>query len=61
MTSDVLTSGGAKISQDAAGNPAVSLSVKDKEKFYDVTNKISKSKDQTIVIWLDYNDAKDSF
>ena len=61
MTSDVLTSGVAKISQDAAGNPAVSLSVKDKEKFYDVTNKISKSKDQTIVIWLDYNDAKDSF
>ena len=61
MTSDVLTSGGAKISQDAAGNPAVSLSVKDKEKFYDVTNKISKSKDQTIVIWLDYNDEKDSF
>lgn len=61
MTSDVLTSGGAKISQDAAGNPAVSLSVKDKEKFYDVTNKISKSKDQTIVIWLDYNDSKDSF
>lgn len=61
MTSDVLTSGGAKISQDAAGNPAVSLSVKDKEKFYDVTNKISKSKDQTIVIWLDYNDEKDNF
>ena len=41
MTSDVLKAGGAKISQDSSGNPAVLLTVKDKDKFYEVTNKIS--------------------
>ena len=61
MTSDVLKSGGAKISQDSAGNPAVALSVKDKDKFYEVTNKISQQDNNYIVIWLDYNELKDSY
>ena len=61
MTSDVLKSGGAKISQDSAGNPAVALSVKDKDKFYEVTNKISQQENNYIVIWLDYNELKDSY
>ena len=34
MTSEVLKAGGAKISQDSSGNPAVLLTVKDKDKFY---------------------------
>ena len=61
MNSDVLKAGGAKIGQDSAGNPAVALSVKDKEKFYEVTNEISKKEDNKIVIWLDYNDLRDSY
>ena len=61
MTSDVLQAGRAKIGQDSAGNPAVSLSVKDKDKFYEVTSKISGQDNNMIVIWLDYNDLTDSY
>ena len=63
MTSDVLTAGHAKIGQDAQGNPAVSLSVKDKDKFYSVTKEISERGEgkNYIVIWLDYNDLTDSY
>ena len=61
MTSEVLKAGGAKIGQDSAGNPAVALSVKDKDKFYEVTSNISKQDNNMIVIWLDYNDLTDSY
>ena len=61
MTSDVLKQGGAKVGQDSNARPAVSLSVKDKTKFYNVTKKISKTSDQTIVIWLDFEEGEDSF
>ena len=61
MTSDVLVSGGAKVSQDSSGNPAVSLSVKDKEEFYKVTNKVKDYDQNLIVIWLDYNENEDSY
>ena len=61
MSSDVLKAGGAKISQDSAGNPAVLLTVKDKDKFYEVTSKISSQENNSIVIWLDYNDLMDSY
>jgi len=61
MSSEVLKAGGAKIGQDSSGNPAVALSVKDKDKFYEVTNKISSQENNMIVIWLDYNDLMDSY
>ena len=61
MTSDVLTSGGAKVSQDEAGNPVVSLSVKDRDKFYKETKKVSEMDDNRIVIWLDFDPMTDSF
>ena len=61
MTSDILSSGGAKLSEDSSGNPAVSLSIKDKNKFYSVTNQISKRTDNYIVIWLDYNEKENDF
>jgi protein-export membrane protein SecD/preprotein translocase SecF subunit len=61
MTSKVLASGGAKLSQDNSGLPAVLLSVKDKDKFFAVTNKIKDQKDNRIVIWLDYVDGEDSY
>ncbi len=61
MSSDVLKAGGAKVSQDSSGNPAVLLSVKDKDKFYEVTSKISSQENNSIVIWLDYNELMDSY
>lgn len=61
MNSDVLVSGGAKVTQDASGNPAVLLSVKDKDEFYKVTNKVKDYDDNMIVIWLDYDPAVDKY
>ena len=63
MTSDVLKAGGAKISEDSSGNPAVLLQVKDKDTFYDVTKSISDKGEGSnyIVIWLDYNALRDSY
>lgn len=59
MNSDVI--GTAKVGQDSSGNPAVALSVKDKNTFYKVTKKISQSDDKTIVIWLDFDEGVDSY
>ena len=63
MSSSVLTSGGAKVGQDAAGGPAVALSVKDKDKFFEVTNKVKDygNNRNLIVIWLDYDENNDSY
>lgn len=63
MTSDVLEAGKAKVGQDDSGSPAVALTVKDKDKFYEVTKEISEREDgeNMIVIWLDYNQMTDSF
>lgn len=57
MNSDVLKSGGARVTTDQNGRPAVSLGVKNHDKFYDVTSEISKEKDNVIVIWLDYEEG----
>ena len=61
MTSDVLRSGAAKVGQQDDGSPVVSLSIKDKDEFYKVTKKVSKMDDNRIVIWLDFEEGKDSF
>ena len=61
MTSDVLKAGAAKIGQDDSGRPAVALTVKDKNKFYEVTKSVSEKENNMIVIWLDYNDLKNSY
>ena len=57
MDSSVIS--GAKSSTDNYGKPAVALSVRDKDKFYEVTNNISQkaSGENLIVIWLDYQDT----
>ena len=60
MTSDVL-GGNAKVTIDKSGKPAVSLSIKDKDTFYDVTSRVSKMKNNMIVIWLDYEEGVDSY
>ena len=61
MTSDVLKAGAAKIGQDDSGRPAVALTVKDKDKFYEVTKSVSEKENNMIVIWLDYNELKNSY
>jgi len=61
MNSSVLKSGGAKSGRDENGLPVVSLSVKDKDKFYEQTLKVSQKQDNRIVIWLDFDEEKDSF
>ena len=63
---EIILEGNDKIRVKLAGvknpdHPAVSLSVKDKDKFYDVTNKLSKKQNNTMVIWLDYEEGKDSY
>ena len=60
MTSDVL-GGSAKVTTDQYGRPAVSLSIKDTDKFYNVTNKVKDMNNNLIVIWLDFDENKDSF
>ena len=60
MTADVL-GGAVKVSQDQYGRPAVSLPIGDKEKFYEVTSKIKDMTNNVIVIWLDFDETKDSY
>ena len=60
MTSDVL-GGSAKVVTDQYGHPAVSLSIKDNEKFYNVTSKVKDMDNNIIVIWLDYDENSDSY
>lgn len=62
MNSDVLASPAASVGQDSQGKPAVALKIKNKDKFFEVTTNISKQKDgNMIVIWLDFEEGKDSF
>ncbi len=61
MTSDVLEAGNAKVSEDASGNPAVLLSIKDKDEFFSVTNRVKDYTNNQIVIWLDYEEGTDSY
>ena len=60
MTADVLGKE-AKVTTDQYGRPAVSLAIKDTDKFYNVTNKVKNMSNNLIVIWLDYDEEEDSF
>ncbi len=59
MTAEVIK--GAKVGTDSKGLPAVSLQVKDKTKFYEITKKISNQTDNRIVIWVDFEEGVNSF
>ena len=61
MNSNVLRAGGARLTTDQNGRPAVSLAVKDKDTFYKVTNAVKDYDNNVIVIWLDYNEMTDSY
>lgn len=60
MTSSVL-GGSAKVTTNQYGKPAVSLSIKDKAKFYEVTNNVKDMTNNIIVIWLDFDEKTDSY
>ena len=61
MVSDVLDSPGASLDYNQAGKPVVALKVKDNDTFYRVTDSVSNSNDQLIVIWLDFDESEHSF
>ena len=51
MTSDVISKA-EPIQNEKTGENEISLTVKDKDKFYEVTKKVSESEDPYIVIWI---------
>ncbi len=59
MTSDVLRANGAGFNLD--NGYVVTLAISDVDKFYKVTDEISKKSDNRIVIWLDFEEGEDSF
>ena len=61
MSASVLKAGGAKNATDNQGKPAVGLSIVDVDKFYEVTKAVKDYPDNRIVIWLDFEEGKDSF
>ena len=56
----ILEEGGASLAYEN-GVVVVSLKIKDKDKFEEITEKVSKMTDNTMVTWLDYNAATDSY
>jgi protein-export membrane protein SecD/preprotein translocase SecF subunit len=57
-----LVEGGAKQTFDENGKPSVSLKLKSADKFRQVTEKIvSMAPNNQLVIWLDFEEGKDSF
>ncbi|MBS3972777.1 MAG: protein translocase subunit SecD [Erysipelotrichia bacterium] len=54
----ILTEGGASLSFDS-GKPIVSLKIADKDKFFEITDKVSKlsSGNNLLVIWLDFQEG----
>ena len=61
MDSSVIS--GAKLSYDESGNPAISLKVKDKEKFLKATTEVSEktSGDNIMVIWYNFETGVNSY
>lgn len=59
MTSDVL-GGKASVDYNEYGY-VISLKIKDVDTFYDVTKKVKDMDNNVMVIWLDYQEGKDSY
>ncbi len=57
MDSSVLNSGKASTGFDAKDGYFITLSVKDYDKFYEATKKVSEMEQNFIVIWLDYEEG----
>lgn len=60
MTSDIL-GGSAKVTKDEYGHPAVSLSIKDTDTFYEQTKKVKNMTNNYMIIWLDFDETTDSY
>ncbi|MGG3469294.1 protein translocase subunit SecDF [Neobacillus pocheonensis] len=56
-----LKQGGAKQTFDQNGNPSVSLTLKSADKFRKVSEEIMNMNPNVLVIWLDFEEGKDSF
>ena len=62
MDSNVLGTPGASLDYDPNTNlPVVALNIKDNDTFYKVTKSISESDNNSIVIWLDFEEGVNSF
>ncbi|PEK98660.1 protein translocase subunit SecDF [Bacillus sp. AFS017336] len=63
MTGADLKEGASKQTFDQMGKPSVSITFKDASKVKDVTSKVLKmgAPNNMMVIWLDFNEGKDSF
>lgn len=62
MTSEILGKNGASADTDPKTlKPIVKLDIKDTDTFYDVTKSISKSSDNRLVVWLDFDAKEDNF
>jgi protein-export membrane protein SecD/preprotein translocase SecF subunit len=56
-----IVQGSAKQSFDQAGKPNVTLEIKDAEKFAEATEHVLKQSENVMVIWLDFEEGKDSY
>jgi SecD/SecF fusion protein len=56
-----LKQGGAKQTFDETGAPSVSLTLKDANKFRKVSEEIMNTTPNVLVIWMDFEEGKDSF
>ncbi len=62
MTSEILGKNGASVDTNPQTlKPIVKLNIKDTSQFYKVTKSISKTSDNRIVIWLDFDESENSF
>lgn len=61
MDGSDLKQSGAKATFDENNQPIVTIKVKDVNKFSKVTEKISQTETQMMVIWLDFDEKKDSY
>ena len=63
MDATVLKKGGAALSSDSLGKPAVSLKIADQDLFYEVTSELAQksSGENMIVTWLDFVEGEDSY
>lgn len=60
MDATVIKEGGASLGyQD--GSPVVSLKIADTDKFYEVTKELATRSNNTMVIWLDFEEGVDSY
>jgi len=61
MDSSVLKYDGASITKNANGEDAIRLSIKNKDRLFDVTSRLSKQSNNQLVVWTDFDREYDSY